>query len=113
MSLPTRREIAELVAERYGLTFADLQSRMRSRRVAWPRQEAMALMADQGRWSRGQIGQTLNRTCWTVEHGVRVYRLRVTAGRTFPQAVDKAVSGVSPAGIDRCDTPRSSSDVMA
>lgn len=73
----TRQGIVALVAERHNLSVADLKGPSHARRIAWPRQEAMALMFRTGLWSRGQIGRALNRTCWTVAHGVSRHEARM------------------------------------
>jgi chromosomal replication initiation ATPase DnaA len=52
----TMREIATAVAERHGLTRAELNIRTNRFAIAHPRQEAMWEMYQTGKWSNGQIG---------------------------------------------------------
>lgn len=75
------REIAALVAERHGVTVADLKSASHARKFAWPRQEAMALTLATGRFSTTRVGQFYNRDHTTVIHARRAYEARVQAAR--------------------------------
>lgn len=82
----TMRAIAELVAERYGLTLDDLKGQRRSRRIAHPRQEAMWLMRQvrfsdgRQRYSFPMIGDFLGgRDHTTIQHGCRAYAARLAA----------------------------------
>lgn len=84
----TMKAIAELVAERYGLTLDDLRGQCRERRVAHPRQEAMWLMRqvrrDDGlpRYSLPMIGGFFDgRDHTTVIHGLRAYSERLSASK--------------------------------
>lgn len=72
---PTRREIALEVAARHGLTIEELAGPEVHYRFAHPRQEAMWRMAQHG-YNRGEIGRTLNRTTWTVQHGCQAHAAR-------------------------------------
>lgn len=75
----TMREIACQVAERYDLTLADFKGSSSAYRIAHPRQEAMALIRTEGRFSYLQIGRFFNRDHTTVLHGVRAHSARRTA----------------------------------
>jgi chromosomal replication initiator protein len=74
---PTMREIAELVAERRGLTLEELRGSSRVHKVCHPRQEAMALIMAQGRFSYPQVGRFFDRDHSTVIHAVQAYAERV------------------------------------
>lgn len=83
---PTMRGIAEGVAERYGLTLADLKSPTQAHRVAHPRQEAMALIYAEGRYSEPQIGRFLNRDASTIHYGRHKHVERLAAAMTVAAA---------------------------
>lgn len=72
---PTMRSIAEHVADRWGVTVADLKGPTKSRKVAWPRQEFWSIAR---RWdfTTTQIGAFLNRDHTTALTGARAYDLR-------------------------------------
>jgi chromosomal replication initiation ATPase DnaA len=73
----TMHDIAHEVCDRHGLTWDELTGARRRRREAWPRQEAMALMYDTGRFSLGQIGRVMGgRHHTTVLLGIRAHRAR-------------------------------------
>lgn len=75
---PTMARIAKRIAAARQVKIEELISPMRERRVAWPRQEAMAAMYDTGRWSYPQIGRYLGgRDHTTVLHGVREHKKRL------------------------------------
>lgn len=75
------RDIIALVADRYGLTEAELKGPDRTFRVAHPRQEAMFLCRQQG-WSSGQIAMALGgRDHSTVIHGCQAHARRMAEGR--------------------------------
>ena len=74
------RDIACRVAERHGLTVDDLRGSDRTKRVAWPRQEAMAAIRETGRYSLPRIGKFFNRDHTTVIHAVRRVAERTDAG---------------------------------
>lgn len=67
--IPIRRTMAQIlaeVAEQSNVSVADLKSPARFRCIAWPRQEAMWRMVNEGRWSLPQIGRFFNRDHTTV-----------------------------------------------
>lgn len=82
----TMREIAEDVAARHGVTVVLLRSPLRFRKLAWPRQEAMALMYAQGRYSHPQIGRYFGRDHTTVIYGVKAHAKRQEEARLAEQA---------------------------
>ncbi len=70
-------DIAARVAEENLVTLADLRGPSRTKRIAWPRQEAMRQMVDAG-CSTTQVGRFLGgRDHTTVMHGARAARERV------------------------------------
>lgn len=74
---PTMRTIAERVAAKHKLRVADLTGPERSRKYAWPRQEAMYEMQQIGR-STPQIGEFLGgRDHTTVLHGISQHKKRM------------------------------------
>lgn len=88
---PWRAYAAE-VAVRHGLTLADLQGPGRGKAVAHPRQEAMWVLKQQGRWSLPQIGQFLGgRDHTTVLYGIRRHEARMAkAAPAQPQRLKVA-----------------------
>ena len=70
------REIATLVAERHGLTLEELRGPSRKHRVSRPRQEAMAFMRAEGRFSYPQIARYFGKDHTTVLHAVRAHAAR-------------------------------------
>lgn len=66
---------AQQIAERYGITLADLKSPSRLKRIVHARHEFMAECAAVGR-STPQIGEFLDRDHSTVIHGVRAHKKR-------------------------------------
>ena len=68
---PTMRALAQEVAERHGLTLAAMRGAGPRRSVAWPRQEAMALMHATGAYSMPQIGRFFGRDHTTVLWAIR------------------------------------------
>lgn len=82
----TMRAIAELVAERHGLSLDDLKSPARDRRIAHPRQEAMWQMRQVlrgdglNRYSLPMIGEFLGgRDHTTIRFGVLRHAARLAA----------------------------------
>lgn len=74
---PTMRELAEEVAHRHGLTLEDLKGPSRRQEISQPRQEAMALICAERRWSLPQIGRFFGgRDHTTVLHGARAHERR-------------------------------------
>jgi len=71
--------IQRAVCEHYGIARAELLSARRDRRLAWPRQEAMALAAARDRLSTTLIGRCFGRDHTTVLHAIRAVADR--AGR--------------------------------
>lgn len=85
------REIAEIVAEKHGLTYSQLVHGNRSRKFSWPRQEAMWLMRKNGDWSWMQIATCLGLSDHTtVIHGVGAYERRLMDARAKPAAEQHA-----------------------
>jgi chromosomal replication initiator protein len=78
-------EIARSVAERHGLTLADLKGPARSPTFARPRQEAMALIRQLTDHSLPKIGGFFNRDHTTVLHACRRHAERVEAARLAEQ----------------------------
>lgn len=75
-----RRIVAEVCAK-YNLGPLDLVSERRSRRIAWPRQEAMWRASKETTASLPLIGRELgNRDHSTVIHGIRRHEQRIKAG---------------------------------
>ena len=76
---PRMRDVAALVAERHGLSLAELKGPSATRRIAWPRQEAYALIRKHcPNISYPQIGQFFGgRDHTTVIYGVRAHEARV------------------------------------
>lgn len=69
---PRMARIAQEIADRHGLTMADMNGDDRSRSVAWARQEAMAAIYATGRFSMPQIGRFFGwRDHTTVLHAIR------------------------------------------
>lgn len=76
------REIAEIVAEKHGLTYSQLVRGDRSRKFSWARQEAMWLMKKYGNWSWMQMATCLGLSDHTtVIHGVEAYERRLMDAR--------------------------------
>jgi chromosomal replication initiator protein len=73
---PAQRQIIEDVAKRHGLTVGQILSRSQARRIARPRQEAMALLREAGRWSWPQIGAVFGLHHTTAIEGVRAHYAR-------------------------------------
>lgn len=75
------RSIIEAIAEtasRHGLTVSDVTSARRTRRYAWPRQEAMTVVRDRFGLSYPEIGILFGgRDHKTVVKGVRRHRSRL------------------------------------
>lgn len=67
----TLDDIPAAVAAHYGLTQADLLKQSRFRFYVRPRQVAMYLAREQGRWSLPEIARCFDRHHTTVLHGVR------------------------------------------
>lgn len=82
----TMASIARVVAEKHGLTVADLKGPARKRQISWPRQEAMWRMRQvrrsdgSPRYSTSQVGDFLGwRDHTTVVHGEREHQKRLDA----------------------------------
>jgi chromosomal replication initiation ATPase DnaA len=73
----TKDHIAQEVADRHGISVADLKGPDRRRPIAYARHEAMWLMAEEvrpdgrPRWANADIGKWFNRDHTTVIHGRR------------------------------------------
>ena len=104
---PTRAQIVAEVAERHGLTRAEMKGPELARQYSRPRQEAMALMYAENRWSRGEIGAAVGRTCWTVTFGVDAHNARQLKSSTG--MYESCEQRLAP----DCDLSQSSRDVMA
>jgi hypothetical protein len=76
---PSMKAILADVAHRHELTVADLKGPARARWASRPRQEAMWLMKQAGRFSLTQIGSYLGgRDHTAVLHGISMHEERVT-----------------------------------
>lgn len=73
---PTIRSIQLATCARYGITLEEMLSPTRERRVAWPRQEAMALAIRFTKCSLPVIGRSFGRDHTTVLHGGAVAERR-------------------------------------
>lgn len=74
---PLHKIIAE-VAKKYALTYVDLISRRRTRKLVWPRQEAMWRCLKETTASYPEIGRAIGgRDHTTVIHGVRAHEARM------------------------------------
>lgn len=70
--------ILQQVAEKHGLTVADLLSTRAIRALSWPRQEAMARLRKERGLTTTQIARFLHRTDHTtVLHGIRQHETRM------------------------------------
>ncbi len=70
----TMREIAERICELRGLSLDQMRGPQRAQEIAHPRQEAMWLMYETGRWSNKQIGNFFGgKDHTTVIHGRRAH----------------------------------------
>ena len=76
----TLREVIQEVADEHGLMVEDFQGKKRYRRVAWPRQEAMAA-AHRAGFSLHEIGKFLGRDHTTVLAGIRAHKDRTEHAR--------------------------------
>ena len=78
--LPARlsmAEIAAVVADRQGVSPAEIRGRGRTRRLVVARQAFMAEAYAQGRWSQPTIGRWLGgRDHSTIHHGIAAHRER-------------------------------------
>lgn len=70
------KEITAEVADRHGLSWSEILSRSHARRVAWPRQEAWALIWAQGHLSLPAIGRRFDRHHTTILHGATAHEKR-------------------------------------
>jgi chromosomal replication initiator protein len=86
-------EIAERTAAAHGVTVQDLKSQSRERRIAWPRQEAMAWAYETCRFSLTRIGAFYNRDHTTVLHGIRAAeKRRVARAAATAEAFSRALT---------------------
>jgi chromosomal replication initiation ATPase DnaA len=81
MTRPSKREIAEAVAAKHGLSLDELRSPTRKWRISHPRQEAYAACHAQQRgkqdaFSYAAIGRFFGRDHATVMWGVRQHQAR-------------------------------------
>lgn len=78
---PTMTSILIEVADRHGLTVADLEGPSRARAIAAARHEAMYQMHKTGLWSSVQIGWRVGeRDHSTALHGIKRHRQRIGDG---------------------------------
>lgn len=75
-SRPTMRQLAQQVADEHGLTLDDLTGPSRTDTIVRARQEAMAVIRANTRFSFPQIGRFFNRDHTTVIYSVRAYEAR-------------------------------------
>lgn len=77
LSAPILRmsEITAQIASAHLLTVTEMRGKSRERHIAWPRQEAMLAMVEEG-FSLQQIGRFLNRDHTTVMTGARAAKAR-------------------------------------
>lgn len=74
-------DIIKEVAARHGLTIDEIKSQNRSRRIAWPRQEAMYELRTHTRLSYPAIARFLGLSDHTTAlHGVNAHKRRLKAG---------------------------------
>lgn len=79
---PDQRAIIIEVAQRHGLTLAEIIRNTRKRRISWPRQEAIAALWATKRWSLSRIARVVGLTHHTtVLYAVRAFELRQAADR--------------------------------
>lgn len=91
---PTVRRVVAEVCARHNVSAQDLLGDSRVRRIAWPRQEAMALIYATGKLSLPQIGAAFSRDHTTVLSACRAY-----ARRSGPQSGTNPVDeGAPPQG---------------
>lgn len=77
---PQPRDIIRRVALKHGLTVDQIRSRTNQRKIAWPRQEAMAMLRDQTTLSFPAIARMLGLTDHTtVIKGIRAFEKRLMA----------------------------------
>lgn len=75
----TMRQVIADVAEKHGVTVAQLQGSSRERSLSYARQEAMYEARRITQKSLPLIGQYLNRDHTTILHGVRAHAARIGA----------------------------------
>lgn len=75
--MKTMNDIARMVAESARLSLAQLDSRSTAKGIVHPRQEAMYVMHQTGRWSHPQIGRFFDNR----DHTTSVNASRVVAER--------------------------------
>jgi chromosomal replication initiator protein len=75
--LRTMKQIAEEVAVTHKITMGEMMSQARCFRASHPRQEAMWLMRQTGRYSYPQIGRFFGKDHTTVLHAERQYEKRL------------------------------------
>lgn len=73
---PSMAHVAKEVAERHGITVADLKGRSQYRDVCRARHECMSIMKTLAGRSYSEIGRFLGRDHASVIHGVRVHAAR-------------------------------------
>lgn len=59
------------VASHYGISLAELRSRDRTARVAWPRQVAMYFVSRLTGMNLTNVGKLFERKSWTVTHAIK------------------------------------------
>lgn len=82
---PKMHELAELVAERHGVSLAELRGSSHARRFARPRHEAFSLIRAACGYSYPRIGKYFGRDHTTVLWGIRSHQARL-AGKPLKRA---------------------------
>jgi chromosomal replication initiator protein len=75
----TWKDTARAVAEKHDVTLEELRGRSRKRKIAWARQEAMALVWHEHKLSTVRIGQLFGRDHTTVLWALRQVEARARA----------------------------------
>ena len=84
--VPNWKAIQREVADKYGITVADLTGPCRRRVYAWPRQEAIWRCRQETPMSLPDIARRFGgRDHTTAIHAVKAYEKRVAAGIVFPR----------------------------
>ena len=83
----TPEMIAGLIARQFGLSFDDLQSRSREKRIALPRQIAMYLCRKHTDCSLEEIGKQFKRNHATVIHAIKTINTKVTRDESLARQI--------------------------
>ena len=84
----TPRAVVELIGRQFGLSFGDLQSRSREKRIALPRQIAMYLCRKHTDSSLEEIGKLFKRNHATVIHAIKTINTKVLRDASLAGQVD-------------------------